>query len=42
MRANLITLFLILAIIATLLAALFDLALIAGQALKPWLGWMLP
>ena len=29
-------------IAATLFAALHDLALIAGRALQPWFGWMLP
>lgn len=42
MRVNAITLFVILACIATLIAVLFDLAVIAGHALEPWLGWMLP
>lgn len=42
MRISFLTVFLILATLATLLALLGDLAVIAGSALKPWLGWMLP
>jgi hypothetical protein len=29
-------------IAATLFAGLYDLAAIAGRALEPWFGWMLP
>ena len=31
------------ALVAAVIAAtLFDLALVAGHGLKPWLGWMMP
>lgn len=29
-------------IAAIVIATLFDLAILVGHALKPWLGWMLP
>lgn len=29
-------------IAATVFAAIYDLAHLAGQALAPWFGWMLP
>ncbi len=42
MRVPLGPLLAFLLIVATMFAALYDLAGIAGRALLPWFGWMFP